>query len=78
MNPIEKIKEYLTDKYNDFNDVDDTKSMEIIADVYYFVEEVEAFSVVTGDDVNDKIREQFMKVVTEHVAEKSLKGLDKD
>jgi len=78
MNPIEKIKEYLTDKYNDFNDVDDTKSMEIIADVYYFVEEVEAFSVVTGDDVNDKIREQFMNVVTEHVAEKSLKGLDKD
>ena len=78
MNPIEKIKEYLTDRYNDFNDVDDTKSMEIIADVYYFVEEVEAFSVVTGDDVNDKIREQFMNVVTEHVAEKSLKGLDKD
>jgi len=78
MNPIEKIKEYLTDKYNDFNDVDDTKSMEIIADVYYFVEEVEAYSVVTGDDVNDKIREQFMNVVTEHVAEKSLKGLDKD
>ena len=52
--------------------------MEIIADVYYFVEEVEAYSVVTGDDVNDKIREQFMNVVTEHVAEKSLKGLDKD
>ena len=78
MNPIEKIKEYLTDRYNDFNDVDDTKSMEIIADVYYFVEEVEAYSVVTGDDVNDKIREQFMNVVTEHVAEKSLKGLDKD
>jgi|TARA_R100000030_G_C3196134_1_gene109632 hypothetical protein len=78
MNPIEKIKEYLTDKYNDFNDVDDTKSMEIIADVYYFVEEVEAYSVVTGDDVNTKIQEQFMKVVTEHVAEKSLKGLDKD
>tara|TARA_B100002019_G_scaffold79659_1_gene68795 strand:+ start:504 stop:740 length:237 start_codon:yes stop_codon:yes gene_type:complete len=78
MNPIEKIKEYLTDKYNDFNDVDDTKSMEIIADVYYFVEEVEAYSLVTGDDVNDKIREQFMNVVTEHVAEKSLKGLDKD
>ena len=78
MNSIEKIKEYLTDKYNDFNDVDDTKSMEIIADVYYFVEEVEAYSVVTGDDVNTKIQEQFMKVVTEHVAEKSLKGLDKD
>jgi|TARA_B100000085_G_scaffold242877_1_gene234453 hypothetical protein len=78
MNPIEKIKEYLTDKYNDFNDVDDTKSMEIIADVYYFVEEVEAYSLVTGDDVNDKIREQFMNVVTEHIAEKSLKGLDKD
>ena len=78
MNPIEKIKEYLTDKYNDFNDVDDTKSMEIIADVYYFVEEVESYSVVTGDDVNTKIQEQFMKVVTEHVAEKSLKGLDKD
>ena len=75
MNPIEKIKEYLTDKYNDFNDVDDTKSMEIIADVYYFVEEVEAYNLVTGDDVNDKIREQFMNVVTEHIAEKSLKGL---
>ena len=43
MNPIEKIKEYLTDKYNDFNDIDDTKSMEIIADVYYFVEEVETY-----------------------------------
>lgn len=78
MNPIEKIKEYLTDKYNDFNDIDDTKSMEIIADVYYFVEEVETYSIVTGDDVNAKIQEQFMNIVTEHVAEKSLKGLDKD
>ena len=35
-------------------------------------------TIVTGDDVNAKIQEQFMNIVTEHVAEKSLKGLDKD
>tara|TARA_R100000005_G_C4937755_1_gene163758 strand:+ start:297 stop:521 length:225 start_codon:yes stop_codon:yes gene_type:complete len=73
MNQIERIKEYLTDKYNEFNDVDDVKSMEIIANVYYFVEELES-----GDDLNSQIQDQFMNIVTEHIAEKSLRGLDKD
>ncbi|AOV60179.1 hypothetical protein S820908_032 [Synechococcus phage S-CAM9] len=73
MKDLEKIKEYLTDKYNEFNDVDDTKSMEIIADVYYFVEELEG-----EDELNAQVKQQFMNLVTEHMAEKALKGLDKD
>ena len=73
MTDFDKIKEYLTDKYNEFNDVDDTKSMEIIADVYYFVEELEG-----EDEINAQVKQQFMNIVTEHMAEKSLKGLDKD
>lgn len=73
MNQIERIKEYLTDKYNEFNDVDDEKSMEIIADVYYFVEELES-----EDEINSQVKQKFMNIVTEHMAEKALKGLDKD
>jgi len=73
MTDLDRIKEYLTDKYNEFNDVDDTKSMEIIADVYYFVEELEG-----EDEINAQVKQQFMNIVTEHMAEKSLKGLDKD
>ena len=73
MTDLYRIKEYLTDKYNEFNDVDDTKSMEIIADVYYFVEELEG-----EDEINAQVKQQFMNIVTEHMAEKSLKGLDKD
>ena len=70
MTDLDRIKEYLTDKYNEFNDVDDTKSMEIIADVYYFVEELEG-----EDEINAQVKQQFMNIVTEHMAEKSLKGL---
>ena len=70
MTDFDKIKEYLTDKYNEFNDVEDTKSMEIIADVFYFVEHVEAQSLVMGDDINSQIQEKFMNLVTEHVAQK--------
>ena len=73
MTDLDRIKEYLTDKYNEFNDVDDTKSMEIVADVYYFVEELEG-----EDEINAQVKQQFMNIVTEHMAEKSLKGLDKD
>ena len=73
MTDLYRIKEYLTDKYNEFNDVDDTKSMEIVADVYYFVEELEG-----EDEINAQVKQQFMNIVTEHMAEKSLKGLDKD
>ena len=73
MNQIERIKEYLTDKYNEFNDVDDVKSMEIIANVYYFVEELEG-----EDEINSQVKQKFMNIVTEHMAEKSLRGLDKD
>ena len=73
MTDLYRIKEYLTYKYNEFNDVDDTKSMEIIADVYYFVEELEG-----EDEINAQVKQQFMNIVTEHMAEKSLKGLDKD
>ena len=72
MTDFDKIKEYLTDKYNEFNDVEDTKSMEIIADVFYFVEHVEAQSLVMGDDINSQIQEKFMNLVTEHVAQKAL------
>ena len=73
MTDLYRIKEYLTDKYNEFNDVDDTKSMEIIADVYYFVEELEG-----EDEINAQVKQKFMNIVTEHMAEKALKGLDKD
>lgn len=72
MTHFDKIKEYLTDKYNEFNDVEDTKSMEIIADVFYYVEEVERYSIVAEDDFNSQIKEKFMNLVTEHVAEKAL------
>lgn len=73
MNNLEKIKEYLTDRYNDYNDVDDQKSMDIIANVYYFVEELEG-----EDELNAQVKQQFMNLVTEHMAEKALGGLDKD
>jgi hypothetical protein len=73
MNNLEKIKEYLTDRYNDYNDVDDQKSMDIIANVYYFVEELE-----DEDQLNAQVKQQFMNLVTEHMAEKALGGLDKD
>ncbi|AXN58391.1 hypothetical protein KNU05_gp163 [Synechococcus virus S-PRM1] len=73
MNNLEKIKEYLTDRYNDYNDVDDQKSMDIIANVYYFVEELE-----DEDQLNVQVKQQFMNLVTEHMAEKALGGLDKD
>ena len=59
MTDLYRIKEYLTDKYNEFNDVDDTKSMEIIADVYYFVEELEG-----EDEINAQVKQQFMNIVT--------------
>jgi hypothetical protein len=72
MTDFDKIKEYLTDKYNEFNDVEDTKSMEIIADVFYFVEHVEAQSLVMGDDINSQIQDKFMNLVTEHVAQRAL------
>ena len=73
MNPIERIKEYLTDKYNEFNDIDDEKSMEIIDDVYHFVEELEG-----EDEINSQVKQKFMNIVTEHMSEKALRGLDKD
>jgi hypothetical protein len=74
MTDFDKIKEYLTDKYNEFNDVEDTKSMEIIADVFYFVEQVEAYSVVTSDvdEFNAQVQQKFMTIVTEHIAQKAL------